>query len=387
VIDCLLGNYLSEVTSTGRVQNFFALHGKACFAMSSMHSLRADEMPASRNILRYVKLSYETDEDGSDVLVVDPKAITEDERCLLRYGDVPQPRSKVLLHSCCAPCSGAMVEECWFKMNLDVTIFFYNPNIHPKREYEIRKEENKKYAIKHGIPFVDCDYDAESWYQRMTGFELEPERGVRCSSCFDMRMEVTIMYAFENGFQYFTTTNATSRWKDETQVNLAGIRAVDFLVNHLGKGENKDSCENERVGKDKVTEVAVDRDALPKFWVYDWKTDAFTRRKYEVSVDEKFYKQEYCGCAYSLRDSNIWRAQQGIDPVRIGGEKAGLGSRYFEDVEIDEQEESQAVVDQFFNDANNAFGDSKRVVKQQKKLETVFQDRMKSADNVDLNNW
>ena len=135
---------------------------------------------------------------------------------------------------------------------------------------------------------MDCDYDAESWYQRMTGFELEPERGVRCSSCFDMRMEVTIMYAFENGFQYFTTTNATSRWKDETQVNLAGIRAVDFLVNHLGKGENKDSCENERVGKDKVTEVAVDRDALPKFWVYDWKTDAFTRRKYEVSVDEKF---------------------------------------------------------------------------------------------------
>ena len=74
---------------------------------------------------------------------------------------------------------------------MEVTIFFYNPNIHPRREYEIRKEENKRYALRHGVPFVDCDYDQGSWFARMQGLEYDPERGLRCTACFDMRMEVT----------------------------------------------------------------------------------------------------------------------------------------------------------------------------------------------------
>lgn len=163
---------------------------------------------------------------------------------------------------------------------LEITIFFYNPNIHPRKEYEIRKNENKRYALKHNIPFVDCDYDAESWFERMNGLELDPERGIRCTACFDMRMEVTAAYAAANGFVCFTTTNATSRWKDINQVNTAGLLAASHYE-----------------GLD--------------YWVYDWQTDSMTMRKYEISVGEKFYKQEYCGCAYSLRDSNIWRKQQG----------------------------------------------------------------------------
>ena len=95
---------------------------------------------------------------------------------------------------------------------LDVTVFFYNPNIHPKREYEIRKDENKRYAASRGIPFVDCDYDAKAWFERVKGLEYEPERGARCTACFDMRMEVTAAYAAQHGFPVFTTTNATSRW-------------------------------------------------------------------------------------------------------------------------------------------------------------------------------
>jgi len=130
---------------------------------------------------------------------------------------------KVLLHSCCAPCSGAMFEEMLSK-GLDVTIFFYNPNIHPRKEYEIRKEENKRYAARHNVPFVDCDYDQTSWFERMKGYEYDPERGVRCTACFDMRMEVTAAYAAEHGFGCFTTTNATSRWKDVRQVNDSGLR-------------------------------------------------------------------------------------------------------------------------------------------------------------------
>ena len=167
----------------------------------------------------------------------------------------------------------------------------------------------------------------------------------------------------DHGFTHFTTTNATSRWKDETQVNLSGVRAAK-MYQDLGK------------------EL--------KFWVYKWQTDEMTLRKYQISVDEKFYKQEYCGCSYSLRDSNIWRAQQGIAPIRIGGETAGLGTRYFEDVEVDAAEESQEVVDSFFADANEHFGDEKRVIKQVEKVAkigSVFEGRQKSATDSTLNNW
>eukprot|EP00747_Dinoflagellata_sp_TGD_P058674 gnl/TRDRNA2_/TRDRNA2_151229_c0_seq2.p1 gnl/TRDRNA2_/TRDRNA2_151229_c0~~gnl/TRDRNA2_/TRDRNA2_151229_c0_seq2.p1 ORF type:complete len:333 (+),score=79.50 gnl/TRDRNA2_/TRDRNA2_151229_c0_seq2:59-1057(+) len=266
----------------------------------------------------------------------------------------PNDARKVLLHSCCAPCSGAMFEEMLSK-NLEVTIFFYNPNIHPRKEYEIRKEENKRYAKKHGVPFVDCDYDSGSWFARMKGLEYEPERGVRCTACFDMRMEVTAAYAAEHGFPCFTTTNATSRWKDVDQVNGSGLRAAE-----------------------KYPGVS--------YWVYNWQTDEMTLRKYQISARERFYKQEYCGCAPSLRDSNLWRKKEGIPPVMIGGDVAGLGTRYFEDPEADAEEESQEVVDKFFRDAQNQFGDEKLREKQEQ-LKELYSDRKKKVDDVAVNNW
>ncbi len=130
----------------------------------------------------------------------------------------PRKPQKVLLHSCCAPCSGAMVEEL-VNDGHGVTIYFYNPNIHPREEYEIRKEENKRFASDLSIPFVDADYDVDDWMARAKGMEFDPERGRRCSMCFDMRMERTALYAHEHGFDCFTTTNATSRWKDQRQVH------------------------------------------------------------------------------------------------------------------------------------------------------------------------
>jgi hypothetical protein len=134
------------------------------------------DMPATRSILQHVQIEYERYDH--DTFIATPPSY--EEKLRLDYFSEHlrlSPGTKVLLHSCCAPCSGAMVEEMKFHMNLDVTIFFYNPNIHPKKEYEIRKNENINYAVRHGIPFVDCDYDAESWFKRMVGFELEPERG------------------------------------------------------------------------------------------------------------------------------------------------------------------------------------------------------------------
>jgi len=164
-----------------------------------------------------------------------------------------------------------------------------------------------------------------------------------------MRMEVTAQYAHEHGFSCFTTTNATSRWKDVNQVNDSGIKAA-------ARYDDVD------------------------FWVYNWQTDEMTERKYKVSAEERFYKQEYCGCLHSLRDSNIWRKTQGIPPVKIGGEEAGLGTRYFEDPVADAEEENQEVVDQFFKDASRQF-DNERLKKQ-------FEHRKKSqADGDGLNNW
>ena len=207
-----------------------------------------------------------------------------------------------------------------------VTIFFYNPNIHPRAEYEIRKAENKRYAAELGIAFVDADYDVDEFHRRARGLEFEPERGRRCSMCFDMRMDVTAEYASQHGFDCFTTTNATSRWKDMKQVNASGLQA------------------------------AAKHGFRPYYWVYDWQTDGMTARKYRINAEQRFYKQEYCGCSYSLRDSNAYRKAQGIPPVAIGGEAAGSGSRYYDDPERDAAEESQEVVDSFFESDASCFG-------------------------------
>ena len=90
-----------------------------------------------------------------------------------------------MLHSCCAPCSGEVIRAI-IELGVEVSIFFYNPNIHPKKEYELRKKENKEYANKLGVEFIDADYDVQNWFKRAKGLELEPERGIRCTACFEV---------------------------------------------------------------------------------------------------------------------------------------------------------------------------------------------------------
>jgi len=209
------------------------------------------------------------------------------------------------------------------------------------------------------VEFVDCDYDPENWYERMKGMEFDPERGRRCTECFDMRMERAALYAHENGFDAIATTNATSRWKDAKQVDSSGDRA------------------------------AARYESL-KYWAHDWQSDEMTLRKYQVSANEHFYKQEYCGCSYSLRDSNEWRKANGIPNIKIGGEVAGLGDRYFSDPLVDASEESQDVVDEFFAQANEIAEAGNNVQERKKKLQ-IYKDRRKNEkdDGVfdGLNNW
>ncbi len=200
----------------------------------------------------------------------------------------PSGDKKVLLHSCCAPCSGDLMER-MVETGIDLTLFFYNPNIHPKKEYEIRKEENIRFCEKLGIDFVDADYDVQNWFARAKGMEHEPERGVRCTMCFDMRFERTALYAYENGFKTITSSLGISRWKNMDQINNAGTRAAGHY----------DGVE---------------------YWTYNWRKGGGANRMYEIAKREEFYKQEYCGCIFSLRDTNDWRESNGRDKISIGEE-------------------------------------------------------------------
>ena len=199
---------------------------------------------------------------------------------------MPFGSKKLLLHSCCAPCAGEIMEAV-AASDIDTSIFFYNPNIHPKEEYEIRKDENIRFAKKLGFDFIDADYDKDNWFKRVEGLEDEPERGKRCTECFDMRFERSALYAHENNFNYFATTLGISRWKDMDQINSSGMRAAKRYKNL-------------------------------KFWDFNWRKDGGSSRMIEISKREKFYQQEYCGCVYSLRDTNRWRKKNNRDRIIRG---------------------------------------------------------------------
>lgn len=174
----------------------------------------------------------------------------------------------VLLHSCCAPCSSAIIE--WMMAN-DVrpTIFYCNPNIYPTEEYLIRKNEITRYAQKLGIEIFDDDYDHEAWLAHVKGMENEPERGSRCLECFKMRLYRAAQKAHELSIEQFTTTLASSRWKSLDQINEAGSWAASHF--------------------DGVT-----------FWDRNWRKGGLQQRRNELLKENNFYNQQYCGCEFSL---------------------------------------------------------------------------------------
>ncbi len=200
--------------------------------------------------------------------------------------ELSEGENNLLLHSCCAPCAGEIMEAV-AAAKIKTTVYFYNPNIHPLEEYEIRKEENKRFCEKIGFDFIDADYDKDNWFQRVKGLENEPERGKRCTVCFDMRFERSALYAHENNFNCFATTLGISRWKDMNQINDSGKRAAERYKN---------------VG----------------YWDFNWRKDGGSSRMIEISKREKFYQQEYCGCVYSLRDTNRWRRENNRDRIIRG---------------------------------------------------------------------
>jgi 5,10-methenyltetrahydrofolate synthetase len=180
---------------------------------------------------------------------------------------------RLLLHACCAPCSSAIVE--WLlQHDVQPTIFYYNPNIWPREEYEIRKEESKRHAASLGIEWIDGDYSHDAWLQGVCGLEGEPERGRRCEQCFTMRLLAAARMAQQLGIAYFATTLASSRWKSLDQINRAGLAAEQTVNCHLSS-------------------------VIVHFWPQNWRKGGLQERRNQLLREYNFYNQQYCGCEFS----------------------------------------------------------------------------------------
>ena len=182
---------------------------------------------------------------------------------------VPMGETTVLLHTCCAPCSSAIIEAL-MKEGVTPVIYYCNPNIYPREEYEIRKNECTRYAQALGLEIVDADYDHENWLEAVKGMENEPERGGRCLKCFKLRLLRTARYARERGIRVITTTLASSRWKSLDQINEAGSWAV---------GQVEDVI----------------------WWDRNWRKGGLQERRLQILKEYDFYNQLYCGCEFSYR--------------------------------------------------------------------------------------
>lgn len=179
---------------------------------------------------------------------------------------------KLLLHSCCAPCSSACLEK--LTPYFDITILYYNPNIEPYEEYLKRKEEEtrfiKEFPHYNKIDILDCDYDHDKFMKIANGLEKEPERGKRCLKCYNLRMEYTAKKAEELGYDYFATTLTLSPLKDSQAINKIGY----------------------------AISKRIDVSYLPS----DFKKQNGYQRSIELSKEYNLYRQNFCGCIYSKRN-------------------------------------------------------------------------------------
>jgi len=184
----------------------------------------------------------------------------------------------VLLHTCCAPCSSAIIEA-MLKNGITPVIYYCNPNIYPLEEYEIRKNECSRYAQSLGLEIVDADYDHDNWLEAVRGLEDEPERGGRCLKCFKLRLLRTAQYAAERGIKVITTTLASSRWKSLNQINEAGLWACEAIN----------------------TASSADADKAVVWWDRNWRRNGLQERRLQIIKEYDFYNQLYCGCEFSMR--------------------------------------------------------------------------------------
>ena len=221
-----------------------------------------------RNLLWDCKIKYNY-EIRKNILISLPKFLP-----MLQL-EVPGGAAEVLLHSCCAPCSGAVV-ECLLGCGIRPVVFFSNSNIVPYEEYLLRKSELKRYCRSLGVETAEDEYDHAEWLRNAapsSTLQAAPERGPRCLRCFSFRLRRAAAFAAGRGIPVLTTTLASSRWKSLEQVDEAGRAA----------------CEGTGV----------------IWWGQNWRKGGLQPRRAEIIREQNFYNQNWCGCEFSRRLADV----------------------------------------------------------------------------------
>ncbi len=179
-------------------------------------------------------------------------------------------KKTILLHSCCGPCSSSVIER--LKNYFDITVLYYNPNIEPLEEYIKRKNEQIRLLNELSVNYLDIEYLNDEYHEKIIGFENEPENGLRCPLCYELRMEKTAKLAKENNFDYFGTTLTVSPHKPSKIINEIGLKLQEkYDIPYL---------------------------------LSDFKKEDGYKRSIELSKEYNLYRQDYCGCLYSRRVNN-----------------------------------------------------------------------------------
>lgn len=181
---------------------------------------------------------------------------------------------KLMLHSCCAPCSSYCIE--YLSQYFEITVFYYNPNIYPDEEYWLRVKEQQRFIenfpTKNKVSFIEGDYDKQCFYDMAKGLENVPERGERCHKCYELRLRKTAEIAKKEQCDYFATTLTISPQKDSSVLNTIGERIANDLGNSV------------------------------KYLATDFKKKSGYLRSCEISKEYDMYRQDYCGCVFSYNE-------------------------------------------------------------------------------------
>lgn len=182
---------------------------------------------------------------------------------------------RLLLHTCCAPCSSSVIKK--LAEYFEITVFYYNPNIDTTEEYQKRKEEQirflKEIEGKCSVSFLDCDYEKEEFEKISKGLEKEKEGGARCPKCFQLRLEKTAKTAKEQGFDYFGTSLTVSPYKNAEILN--------------------------KIGESLSNKYQI------SFLYSDFKKKNGYKESIELSKKYQLYRQDYCGCIYSRQEREL----------------------------------------------------------------------------------
>ena len=193
---------------------------------------------------------------------------------IVRQGSVP----RLLLHSCCAPCSSYCLS--YLAEYFSITVYYYNPNITSEEEYEKRVAEQRRLIeelpVKYPVSFVEGAYQPRRFYEMAQGLEEVPEGGKRCFACYEMRQREAVRYAWEQGYDYVTTTLSVSPHKNAQKLNEIGLRlGQEFGIAYL---------------------------------VSDFKKKGGYLKSIDLSKEYGLYRQDYCGCEYSRKQRERERA-------------------------------------------------------------------------------